>query len=283
MKLPKALEGMVRDGLIDEVVKRLASGKEADIYVVYSQGQYRCAKVYKDITKRNFKKQATYQEGRKTRNSRKARAMEKHTKYGRKEMESSWQNAEVDALYKVAETGARVPEPFYCMDGVLLMELVIGPDGDVAPRLHDLALTEDQAMEYYSALIVDVMKMLCAGIVHADLSEYNVLVDEFGPIIIDLPQAVDATSNNNAADFLIRDLNNLRDYFSQYAPELKATEFGQEMWAIYKAGDLTPETPLTGQFKRSTKEINVKNVMEAIDEAREENEEKLLAQAERSS
>tara|TARA_B110000483_G_C18188122_1_gene539788 strand:+ start:949 stop:1800 length:852 start_codon:yes stop_codon:yes gene_type:complete len=283
MKLPKALEGMVRDGLIDEVVKRLASGKEADIYVVYSQGQYRCAKVYKDITKRNFKKQATYQEGRKTRNSRKARAMEKHTKYGRKEMESSWQNAEVDALYKVAETGARVPEPFYCMDGVLLMELVIGPDGDVAPRLHDLALTEDQAMEYYSALIVDVMKMLCAGIVHADLSEYNVLVDEFGPIIIDLPQAVDATSNNNAADFLIRDLNNLRDYFSQYAPELKATEFGQEMWAIYKAGDLTPETPLTGQFKRSTKEIDVKNVMEAIDEAREENEEKLLAQAERGS
>ena len=283
MKLPKALEGMVRDGLIDEVVKRLASGKEADIYVVYSQGQYRCAKVYKDITKRNFKKQATYQEGRKTRNSRKARAMEKHTKYGRKEMESSWQNAEVDALYKVAETGARVPEPFYCMDGVLFMELVSGPDGDVAPRLHDLALTEDQAMEYYSALIVDVMKMLCAGIVHADLSEYNVLVDEFGPIIIDLPQAVDATSNNNAADFLIRDLNNLRDYFSQYAPELKATEFGQEMWAIYKAGDLTPETPLTGQFKRSTKEIDVKNVMEAIDEAREENEEKLLAQAERSS
>ena len=283
MKLPKALEGMVRDGLIDEVVKRLASGKEADIYVVYSQGQYRCAKVYKDITKRNFKKQATYQEGRKTRNSRKARAMEKHTKYGRKEMESSWQNAEVDARYKVAETGARVPEPFYCMDGVLLMELVIGPDGDVAPRLHDLALTEDQAMEYYSALIVDVMKMLCAGIVHADLSEYNVLVDEFGPIIIDLPQAVDATSNNNAADFLIRDLNNLRDYFSQYAPELKATEFGQEMWAIYKAGDLTPETPLTGQFKRSTKEIDVKNVMEAIDEAREENEEKLLAQAERGS
>lgn len=283
MKLPKALEGMVRDGLIDEVVKRLASGKEADIYVVYSQGQYRCAKVYKDITKRNFKKQASYQEGRKTRNSRKARAMEKHTKYGRKEMESSWQNAEVDALYKVAETGARVPEPFYCMDGVLLMELVIGLDGDVAPRLHDLALTQDQAMEYYSALIVDVMKMLCAGIVHADLSEYNVLVDEFGPIIIDLPQAVDATSNNNAAEFLIRDLNNLRDYFSQYAPELKATEFGQEMWAIYKAGDLTPETPLTGQFKRSTKEINVKNVMEAIDEAREENEEKLLAQAERGS
>lgn len=272
MKLPKTLQGMVQDGLIDEVVKQLTSGKEADIYVVYSQGEYRCAKVYKDTTKRNFKKQSSYQEGRRTRNSRQARAMNKKSKYGKEAIESAWQTAEMDALYKVAAAGARVPEAFYCMDGILLMELIIGTDGDVAPRLHDLALDEDQAMDYFSMLIVDVMKMLCAGIVHGDLSEYNVLVDQFGPIIIDLPQAVDATSNNNAGDFLIRDLDNLRDYFAQYAPQLKTTEYGKEMWSIYKSGELTPQTPLTGKFYVSKKDINVNKVMEAIEEAREEAE-----------
>ena len=272
MKLPKRLEGMVHNGLIEQVIKRLTSGKEADIYVVYSEGEYRCAKVYKEITKRNFKKQSSYQEGRKVRNSRQGRAMEKRSKYGRKEIESAWQNAEVDALYKVAAIGVRVPEPYYCMDGVLLMELIIGENGEVAPRLQDLHLSEELAMDYFSQLIVDVMHMLCAGIVHGDLSEYNVLVDSFGPVIIDLPQAVDAVNNNNAGKFLIRDLDNLRDFFSQYAPALKKTEYGKEMWSIYKAGNLTPETPLTGFFKQSKKDINVKHVMEAIDEAREEAE-----------
>ncbi|MGL1902125.1 MAG: serine protein kinase RIO [Fibrobacterales bacterium] len=272
MKLPKRLEGMVRDGLIDDVIKPLTSGKEADVFVVYSQGEYRCAKVYKDITKRNFKKQAGYQEGRKVQNSRKARAMEKRTKFGRKEIEAAWQNAEVDALFKVSDAGVNVPEPYICMDGVLLMELIVGDDGDVAPRLLDVELTQDEAMDYFSKLIVDVLVMLCAGIVHGDLSEYNVLVDENGPVIIDFPQAVDAASNNNAGAYLIRDLDNLRDFFSQYAPCLKKTEYGREMWSIYKAGNLTHDTILTGTFKRSKKDINVNAVLEAINEAREEAE-----------
>ncbi len=273
MKIPKGLETLVENGLIDEVVKSLTSGKEADVFVVYSQGEYRCAKVYKESHVRSFKKQAAYQEGRKVGNSRKARAMEKRSKYGRKEIDTEWQNAEVSALYKLAEAGVSVPQPYYCMDGVLLMQLIVGEDGDVAPRLIDLDLDEETALDYFSKLILDIMLMLCAGVVHGDLSEYNVLVDDYGPIIIDLPQAVDAATNNNAGEFLIRDVKNLRDYFSRFVPGLKATNYGKEMWDLYKEGDLTPDSVLTGKVKRSTKDINLRNVLGEIEDARTEAEE----------
>ena len=132
---------LVHNGLVDEVVCQLMSGKEADVYVVQSKGEIRCAKVYKEAGKRSFSQQAQYQEGRKVRNSRQARAMEKNTRYGRKEQEGAWQNAEVDALQRLAAAGVRVPQVFSYVGGVLLMELVVDANGDAAPRLNDLKLT----------------------------------------------------------------------------------------------------------------------------------------------
>ena len=270
MKTPKSLEPLVRDGLVDEVIRPLKSGKEAAVYVVLSEGQIRCAKVYKEANKRGFHKQALYQEGRKVRNSRQARAMEKNTRFGRKQQEEVWQNAEVDALYRLAAAGVRVPQPYNFVEGVLLMELVADEHGAAAPRLNDLELTSEQALEYHGLLIKEVVRMLCAGIVHGDLSEFNVLVDTHGPVIIDLPQAVDAAANNNAARMLERDVNNLAAYFGRFAPELLSTSYGKEIWKIYQSGDLTPEVKLTGQFKGSTKKADVSSIMREINDARDE-------------
>ena len=270
MKTPKSLEPLVRDGLVDEVIRPLKSGKEAAVYVVLSEGQIRCAKVYKEANKRGFHKQALYQEGRKVRNSRQARAMEKNTRFGRKQQEEVWQNAEVDALYRLAAAGVRVPQPYNFVEGVLLMELVADEHGAAAPRLNDLELTSEQALEYHALLIKEVVRMLCAGIVHGDLSEFNVLVDTHGPVIIDLPQAVDAAANNNAARMLERDVNNLAAYFGRFAPELLSTSYGKEIWKIYQSGDLTPEVKLTGQFKGSTKKADVSSIMREINDARDE-------------
>jgi RIO kinase 1 len=270
MKIPKSIEPLVRDGLIDEVIRPLKSGKEAAVYVVLSEGEIRCAKVYKDINKRGFHKQAQYQEGRKVRNSRQARAMEKGTRYGRKQQEELWQNAEVDALYRLAAVGVRVPRPYNFIEGVLLMELVTDEDGSAAPRLNDLELTREQALEYHSLLIREVVKMLCAGLVHGDLSEYNILVDSNGPVIIDLPQAVDAAANNNAGRMLERDVANLADYFGRFAPELLATQYGKEIWKLYQSGILLPETELTGRFKSHDKRTDVKSIMRVINHAKKE-------------
>jgi RIO kinase 1 len=264
MKIPKRIQPLVDDGWIDEVISRLMSGKEADIYVVRCGSDIRCAKVYKEAAKRSFKKAAQYQEGRKVRNSRRGRAMEKGSKFGRKQQEEIWQNAEVDALSRVALAGVRVPETFGCLDGVLLMELITDDEGDVAPRLGDVSMSAEQASEDHALVMEYVMRMLCTGLVHGDLSEFNVLVDSLGPVIIDLPQAVDAAANNNAQVMFERDVNNMRNYYGQFAPELLKTQYAKEIWALYEDGELYPETILTGLFEDDADDADVDSVLEDI-------------------
>ncbi|MBI1921572.1 MAG: serine protein kinase RIO [Geobacter sp.] len=268
MKIPQKFELLVHNGLVDEVVCQLMSGKEAEVYVVRSMGELRCAKVYKDADHRSFSRQTQYQEGRKVKNSRQARALEKHTKYGRKEQEGAWQNAEVNALHQLAAAGVRVPQVFSCVGGILLMELVVDENGNNAPRLNDVKLTGAQAREYHRVLIAQIVLMLCAGLVHGDLSEYNVLLGSDGPVIIDLPQAIDAAGNNNAASMLQRDVANMTAYFGRFAPELLATDYGREIWKLYASGELTPETILTGRFEQSSKPADVRGVMGDVDAAR---------------
>lgn len=275
MKIPKRIQPLVEDGLVDEVISQLMSGKEATVFMVRCGDTIRCAKVYKEANKRSFKKAAQYQEGRKSRNSRRARAMEKGSKYGRNQQEQAWQNAEVDALYTLAAAGVRVPEPYGCFDGVLLMELITDDEGDVAPRLNDISMSAEQAIEDHQVVMIYIMRMLCAGIVHGDLSEFNVLVDEYGPVIIDLPQAVDAAANNNAKRMLARDVNNMTSYYGQYAPQLLKSRYAQEMWALYENAELTPETQLTGLFKENTNSVNVDTVLEEIKAAFAEEEARL--------
>jgi RIO kinase 1 len=266
MKTPKRIQPLVDDGVVDEVLSQLMSGKEATVYVVRCGDEIRCAKVYKEAAKRSFKQAVQYQEGRKSKNSRRQRAMEKGSKFGRKQQEESWHNAEVDALYRLAEAGVRVPTPYGCFDGVLLMELVTYDDGDVAPRLNDVSMTAEQAREDHLTVINDVKRMLVAGLVHGDLSEFNVLVDDYGPVIIDLPQAVDAAANNHAKSMLERDVNNMTEYYGQYAPELLRTNYAKEMWALYEDGDLTADTILTGLFEEATESADVDSVMHEIRE-----------------
>mgnify|MGYP005988282359 FL=1 len=280
MKIPKRIQPLVDDGLIDEVISQLMSGKEATVFMVRCGSEIRCAKVYKEANKRSFKKAAQYQEGRKSRNSRRARAMEKGSKYGRNQQEEAWQNAEVDALYTVAEAGVRVPHPFGCFEGVLLMELITDEAGDVAPRLNDVVMSAEQAIEDHQLVMHYVARMLCAGIVHGDLSEFNVLVDEYGPVIIDLPQAVDASANNNAKAMLIRDIDNMTNYYGQFAPELCLSKYAQEMWALYESGDLTFDTQLTGLFKENNIAADVDNVIEEIKAAFIEEQDRLQRIAE---
>ncbi len=270
MKTPKSLESLIRDGLVDEVIRPLKSGKEASVYVVLCGSEIRCAKVYKEANQRNFRQATQYTEGRKVRNSRQTRAMQKGTRYGRKEQEAAWQNAEVDALYRLADAGVRVPRPHCFVDGVLLMELVTDSEGNAAPRLNDLVLSEAQAREYHDILLRQVVRMLCAGIIHGDLSEYNVLVGRDGPVIIDLPQAVDAAGNNNASRMLGRDVDNLAGYFGRFATDLLTTDYGMEIWTLYESLALHPDVSLTGRFERSRKLVNVGSVLQEIDAAREE-------------
>jgi RIO kinase 1 len=270
MRIPARLEPLVEDGLVDEVILQLMSGKEAMVFVVRCGDELRCAKVYKDADRRSFRQSVDYREGRKVRNSRQARAMEKGTRYGRKAQEESWQSTEVDALYRLAAAGVRVPKPFNFLEGVLLMELVTGDDGNPAPRLNDLEFTAEQARTYHHALMTQVVLMLCAGVVHGDLSAYNVLVDSAGPVLIDLPQAVDAAGNNHAGSMLERDVANVTTYLGRYAPELLTTEYGKEIWSLYEQGGLHPEVALTGRFERSMEPVDVGGVVREIDDARAE-------------
>ncbi|MGI9294622.1 MAG: PA4780 family RIO1-like protein kinase [Pseudomonadales bacterium] len=261
MKIPKKIQPLVDDGIVDEVIRQLMSGKEAAVYAVRCGEEIRCAKVYKDANKRSFKQAVQYQEGRKVRNSRRARAMDKGSKFGRKQREEVWHNAEVDALYRLANADVRVPKPYGCFDGVLLMELVTDGEGQVAPRLNDVSMSAEQALEDHAVVMRDVVRMLCAGLIHGDLSEFNVLVDEYGPVIIDLPQAVDAAANNQAQAMLERDVNNITSYYAQYAPELLDSRYAKEIWALYQNGDLHPEIELTGYFGESMETADVDSVL----------------------
>ena len=270
MKPPKRLEPLIEDGLIDEVIRQLMSGKEATVYVVRCGDEVRCAKVYKEADKRSFRQSVDYTEGRRVKNSRQARAMQKGSKYGRQAQEEAWQSAEVDALYKLDRAGVRVPKPYNFYEGVLLMELVTDANGSAAPRLNDVEFTEKEALMHHQALLKEVVRMLSAGIVHGDLSEFNILLGGEGPVIIDLPQAVDAAGNNHAASMLERDVENLSNYFGRFAPQLLTTQYGKEIWALYSHGDLHPDVPLTGRFREDHKPVDLKNVMRVIDDVRKE-------------
>lgn len=270
MRTPEGLQPLLDDGIVDEVTRQLKSGKEASVYVVRCGSQVRCAKVYKDMAQRSFQQRAQYQEGRKVRGSRQARAMAKSTRYGRKEQETAWKNTEVDALYQLVAAGVRVPQPFGFFNGVLLMELLTDADGNSAPRLGEVELAPEQAREFHSFLINQVVRMLCVGLIHGDLSEFNVLIDANGPVIIDLPQAVNAAGNNNAFAMLERDVRNVTETLGRFAPELLTTDYAPEMWSLFEQGELKPESKLTGIFIKDEVSANLGNVLDAIEDAREE-------------
>jgi RIO kinase 1 len=289
MKAPPRLQTLVEEGLIDTVVRQLMSGKEAMVFVVRSGDQTLCAKIYKEANNRSFRQAVDYTENRKVKNSRSARAIAKGSRFGRQEQEAAWQSAEVDALYRLAAAGVRVPQPYNFHDGVLLMELVTDADGDAAPRLNDVAFTPEQAVQHHATLIAEVVRMLCAGVVHGDLSEFNILLahmadDDGGagkdePVIIDLPQAVDAAGNNHAQRMLLRDVANLRDFFGQFAPALLKTDYGPEMWSLYQAGLLSNATLLTGTYERAHADVDMQAVLREIDDARAEDAARRLRMA----
>ena len=270
MKPPRRLQSLIDEGLIDMVVRQLMSGKEATVYVVRCGDETRCAKIYKEATQRSFRQAVDYTENRKVKNTRQARAMAKGTRFGRQAQEAAWQSAEVDALYRLAAAGVRVPQPFNFHDGVLLMELVVDAQGDAAPRLNDLVFTPEQAKAHHDTLIAEVVRMLCAGLIHGDLSEFNILMAGDGPVIIDLPQAVDAAGNNHAQRMLLRDVANLRDFFGKFAPELLSTDYGPEIWTLYETGVLSTELVLSGHFDRKTAAVDLGSVLREIDDARSE-------------
>ncbi len=270
MKPPRRLQSLIDEGLIDTVVRQLMSGKEATVYVVRCGDETRCAKIYKEATQRSFRQAVDYTENRKVKNTRQARAMAKGTKFGRQEQEAAWQSAEVDALYRLAAAGVRVPQPFNFHDGVLIMELVVDAQGDAAPRLNDLVFSSEQANAHHATLIAEVVRMLCAGLIHGDLSEFNILMAGDGPVIIDLPQAVDAAGNNHAQRMLLRDVANLRDFFGKFAPELLSTDYGPEIWSLYEKGVLSTELVLSGHFDRKAMAVDLGSVLREIDDARSE-------------
>ena len=275
MKIPKRIKPLVEDGLVDEVIRPLMSGKEADVFIVRCGTEIRCAKIYKEADKRGFKQATQYQEGRKVRNSRRARAMEKGSRFGRKEQEQVWQNTEVDALMRLARVGVRVPKAYGCFDGVLLMELICDEQGLEAPRLNDVAMSAVQAIEDHKLMMRYVVRMLCEGLVHGDLSEFNVLVDNHGPVIIDLPQVVNAAANNHAEHFLARDINKITTYYGLYAPEILDTRYAKEIWALYEAGELHPEVALSGEYYAIESDPDVDVVLEEIKQAMLEEQQRM--------
>ena len=276
MRVPARLQPLLEEGVIDGVVRQLMSGKEAMVFVVRVGSDVRCAKVYKEADRRSFRQAVDYTENRKTKNSRQARAMAKGTRFGRESQERAWQSAEVDALYRLAAAGVRVPKPYNFHAGVLLMELVTNAEGSAAPRLNDVEFSADEARDFHELLIAEVVRMLCAGVIHGDLSEFNVLAAPDGPVIIDLPQAVDAAGNNHAPAMLERDVANLRNFFGRFAPEILATNFGDEIWAAYQSGTLTPTSTLTGHFVREEKVLDLEGVVREIGDVEREEAARLM-------
>ena len=276
MKAPPRLLTLIQEGLVDSVSRQLMSGKEAMVFVVQSGGETRCAKVYKEATQRSFRQAVDYTENRKVKNSRQARAMAKGTKFGRESQEAAWQSAEVDALYRLANAGVRVPKPYNFFEGVLLMELVVDAHGDAAPRLNDVLFTPEEARQHHATLVVEVVRMLCAGIVHGDLSEFNILLAEDGPVIIDLPQAVDAAGNNHARRMLLRDVVNLRNFFGRFAKDLLKTNYGPEIWDLYEHALLTPDIVLTGKFVQTVRDVDLESVLAEIEDVRLDEQAKRL-------
>ncbi len=270
MKVPPRIKPLIEDGLVDKVLGSLMSGKEAQVFLVRCGDETRCAKVYKDVANRSFKNAVQYQEGRKIRNSRRQRAIDNRSKFGRDQQEVVWQRAEVDALYKLADAGVRVPKAYGLFDGVLLMELITDANGGVAPRLNDITMSAEQAVKDHATVMTYVLRMLCAGLVHGDLSEFNVLQDKTGPVIIDFPQVVNASGNNNAKTMLQRDVRNITQYYAQFAPELAETHYAEEMWELHEKSELAPNLKLTGKFKFSTKAADVDSVLNMIDLAYED-------------
>ena len=270
MKIPDRLLPLLEQGLIHEVIRPLMSGKEAAVYVVAAQDGICVAKVYKDAEHRSFRQRAAYIEGRQVRNSRQRRAMEKGSKYGREQTEAAWQNAEVDALYKLHAAGLRVPRPIMFSDGVLLMDMVMNSDGEPAPRLCDCNFTPEQAWRVLEFVVYQVAGMLCNGLIHGDLSEYNVLLAWDGPMIIDLPQAIDAAHNQSARSLLVRDVENITNFLARSNPGLAEARFGQEMWGLYERAQLFPDTPLTGRWRGSTRRVDTRGVMREIEDSARE-------------
>lgn len=270
MKVPPRLQPLIDEGIIDAVVRSLKSGKEAVVYVVRCGDELRCAKVYKAAEQRGFQQLAAYQEGRKRRGGRDERAMKSGSRRGRAVQETEWQSAEVDALYRLSDAGVRVPQPFGMFSGVLIMELICDAEGGVAPRLIDVDFSAETARLWYQKLVRDVVRMLCAGLIHGDLSEYNVLVDDTGPVIIDLPQVINASANHQAFRLLERDLHNLRATLGRAAPDLLDTRYAHEMWALFQASELHPDTPLTGAFELDEHTADLDSVFETIEDAKRE-------------
>ena len=270
MRVPERLEPLVDSGIVTEVIRPLMAGKEAQIYLVEAGGIRCVAKVYKEAEHRSFKHRADYTEGRKVRNTREQRAMDKGTSYGKSKEEDAWRTAEVDAIYRMVEAGVRVPEPYEFVDGVLLMELITDAEGNPAPRLADVTLTEEEALWVFDFLLRECVKMLCAGIIHGDLSDFNVLMGPDSPVIIDFPQASDPARNMNARKLLVRDVDNLTSFLAKFAPELKDMQFGEEMWDLYEAGTLVPGTALTGHTKKKKKEANVSALLREIEDVERE-------------
>lgn len=267
MKIPERLAALEAIGAIDGVVRPLMSGKEAAVYLVETRGELRVAKVYKEASRRSFQHRAEYTEGRKVRNSRQQRAIDKKSKYGREEIESAWRSAEVDAIWKLRAAGVRVPEPYDFVEGVLVMELIRGWDGGPAPRLVDVDFTPDEARDLHRILVREVCKMLCAGVIHGDLSDFNVLITPEGPVIIDFPQWVDPSGNLSARKLFVRDMDNVTSFLARFLPSLADTRFGPEMWSLYEKGTLLPDSPLTGRWRGSERQANVSRVVDEIQAA----------------
>ena len=267
MRIPNNLISLADQGIIEEVVRPLMSGKEAEVFLVRSGGKLRVAKVYKEAQNRSFKNRAEYTEGRKVRNTRDQRAINKRSRHGRDQDEAAWRSTEVDMIYRLRDAGVRVPTPHHFIDGVLIMELITDAQGDPAPRLAEVSLSAEEAVKVFDRLLAEAIRMLCAGVVHGDLSDFNVLMGADGPVVIDLPQAVDASSNQNAKKLLLRDVDNLQRFLSRFVPNRQPLPYAQEMWDLYARSELTPETRLSGRFRTASKRVDTASLLELIGEA----------------